>query len=94
MRPEMRHPEPGEVLFLAGMGGEEAYLVRRGEIAIYVARDGRPRNAAARAIGATDVMVLPRRLVESKPTRASPIIRAIIEGYLDSIRQGSRDQGQ
>ena len=40
MQPTTRRLEPGEILFLAGMGGEEAYLVRRGEIAIYVTRDG------------------------------------------------------
>lgn len=113
MQPTTRRLEPGEILFLAGMGGEEAYLVRRGEIAIYVTRDGqdvelgragpgkivgemalldgRPRSAAARAITSTEVMVLPRRLVERELGHTPPIIRSMIEGYLHTIRQSNRN---
>ena len=51
-------------------------------------------NAAARAITSTEVVVLPRRLVERELGHTPPIIRSMIEGYLHTIRQSNRNPGR
>ncbi len=46
MAAEIRHFRPGEIVFFAGTSGDEAYLIRSGQVQVYDRPDGQDSTHA------------------------------------------------
>lgn len=68
MTTEIRHFQPGEIIFLSGTSGDEAYLIRAGQVHIYDAVDGQEVTHAVLRPG--DI-VGEMALVDDRPRSAS-----------------------